>query len=155
MDVILREHVDKLGKRGDVIRVADGFARNFLIPNKLAYKLTEGVRRQVESEARATIAREERDAVAAQGVVEQINALQVVRFQRKAGAHGVLFGSVTNVDIAEALQAAGISVERRQIRLDDAIKRVGTHHVTVHLFREISAELAVEVEAEGGEADTA
>ncbi len=148
MQVILRENVDKLGKRGDVVRVADGFARNYLIPNQLAYKLTEGVRRQVETESRAKEAREERAAAMAGQLLKQIEELQVVRFQRKAGESGALYGSVTNIDIAEELAAKGVEVDRRQVRLEDPIKRVGTHRVTIHIHLETNAELAVEVEAE-------
>lgn len=148
MEVILREHVEELGQRGEVVRVSDGYARNFLIPRKLAYKLTEGVRRQVESEARAKSAREEREQEAAGHLATRIEALQVVRFQRRAGESGALYGSVTNIDIAEALAAEGIEFDRRDVRLAEPIKRVGTHHVTLHLYRGTDVALAVEVEPE-------
>jgi large subunit ribosomal protein L9 len=148
MQVILRRDVDKLGKQGEVVRVADGYARNFLLPQKLAYRFTEGVRRQVETEARAAVAREERESAAAESAVAKINELQVVRFQRRVGETGTLYGSVTNVDIAEELARQGIEIDRRNIELPEPIKSLGTHRVSVHVYKETRVELAVEVEAE-------
>ncbi|MDQ7006924.1 MAG: 50S ribosomal protein L9 [Acidobacteriota bacterium] len=148
MEVILRENVKDLGQRGDVVRVADGFARNFLIPKQLAYRLTEGVRRQVETESRAKAAREAREAEQAGRIAAKIGDLQVIRFRRKAGESGSLYGSVTNVDIAEELAARGIEVDRRNVRLEEPIRRIGTHHVLIHVYRETDVTLAVEVEPE-------
>ncbi|HHN75409.1 MAG TPA: 50S ribosomal protein L9 [Acidobacteria bacterium] len=148
MEVILRENVKDLGQRGDVVRVADGFARNFLIPQQLAYRLTEGVRRQVETESRAKAAREAREAEQAEQIAAKISDLQVIRFRRKAGESGSLYGSVTNVDVAEELAGCGIEVDRRHVRLEEPIRRIGTHHVQIHVFRETKVTLAVEVEPE-------
>ena len=148
MEVILREHVEDLGQRGEVVRVSDGYARNYLIPRKLAYRMTEGVQRQVESEARAKSAREQREQETAQQLAARLEALQVVRFQRRAGESGALYGSVTSSDIADALAERGIEIDRRNVRLADPIKRVGTHHVSLHLYRETDVALAVEVEPE-------
>ena len=148
MQVILRENVDHLGKRGDVVKVAAGYARNFLIPKRLAYPFTQGVRRQVETETRARVARDARDRENAEAIRDRIGQLEVVRLRRRAGETGSLFGSVTNKDIAEVLDGRGVAVDRRSIRLAEPIKRIGTHRVIVHLHQDIEAELAVEVEPE-------
>ncbi|HNX19229.1 MAG TPA: 50S ribosomal protein L9 [Acidobacteriota bacterium] len=151
MQIILREDVEHVGKRGDVVKVADGFARNYLIPKKLAYLVTPGVRKQVESEARAKVARENRARTDAEAIAARLRELTVLRFARMAGESGALFGSVTNIDVAEALIAQGFEVDRKQVRLDEPIKRVGTHRVTVHIFKDVAVDLVVEVEAEGTE----
>lgn len=151
MQVILRENVPNLGKSGDVVTVADGYARNYLLPKRLAYRFTEGVRRQVETEARARSAREDRERAASESLAARLQDLQVLRFERKVGELGALYGSVTNIDIAEELAAKGIDIDRRSVRLDEPIKRPGTHRVVVHLQAELEVELAVEVEPEGGE----
>lgn len=148
MQVILREHVEHLGRRGEVVKVADGYARNFLIPKRLAYKFTEGVRRQVETEARAKTAREAKDRDNAEAVLSRIESIGVIRLTRKAGETGSLFGSVTNIDLAEALASRGVDVDRRSIRLDAPLKRIGTHRTTIHLHPEIDAELVIEIEPE-------
>jgi large subunit ribosomal protein L9 len=146
MHVILREDVDNLGKRGDVVRVADGYARNFLLPQQLAYRFTEGVQRQVETEARSKARRDEQQQVEAVELARRLQELQVIRFKRRVGETGSLYGSVTNADIAERLGQEGIAVDRRQVRLEEPIKRPGTHRVTLHVFRDLDVELAVEVE---------
>jgi large subunit ribosomal protein L9 len=146
MEVILRENVPHLGQRGDVVRVADGYARNFLIPKQLAYKVTPGIERQVQAEHRAAERREEQAAEMAQELQEKIRELQVIRFQRRVGSGDTLYGSVASQDIADALTEQGIDINRRQVRLDNPIKTVGTHHVMIHLHGENEVELAVEVE---------
>jgi large subunit ribosomal protein L9 len=146
MEVILRDNVPNLGRRGDVVRVADGYARNYLIPQQLAYKVTPGIEKQVESERRALDRREERAAAMAGELLERIRDLRVIRFQRRVGDHDNLYGSVAANDIADVLAEKGIEVNRRQVRLDNPIKTVGTHHVTIHLHGETEVELAVEVE---------
>jgi large subunit ribosomal protein L9 len=146
MEVILRENVPALGQRGDVVRVADGYARNYLIPKQLAYKVTPGIERQVQSEHRAHERREARAAEMATELQDRIRELQVVRFQRRVGAGDTLYGSVAAQDIADALNERGVEVNRRQVRLDAPIKSVGTHHVVIHLHGETEVELAVEVE---------
>lgn len=151
MEVILRQDVEHLGKQGDVVRVSDGYARNYLLPQRLAYRFTEGVRRQVETEARAMAARAVREEEQATAFADRLRDLQVIRFKRRAGETGTLYGSVTNIDVAAALAEHDIEIDRRNIRLEDAIKTVGTHRVTVHLYKDVDVELAVEVEpdAEG------
>ncbi|GAB4222595.1 MAG: 50S ribosomal protein L9 [Acidobacteriota bacterium] len=148
MKLILREDVPHLGRQGDVVSVADGYARNFLLPNRLAYRLTPGVQRQIEIERRARQAREERERATAETLAAQLRELDVLRFSRRVGETGQLYGSVTNADIAAALEERGIEVPRRQIRLDEPIKQVGTHHVAVHVGQDLDVELVVEVEPE-------
>lgn len=152
MQIILREDVDHLGRRGDVVKVADGYARNYLLPKRLAYVFTEGMRKQVETEARAKKSREAREQVEAQALAQRLREVDVIRFARRAGDTGILFGSVTSADVAEAITAQGFSVDRRQVRLEEPIKRVGTHRIPVHLHKEISVEVVIEIEPEGGEA---
>ncbi len=154
MQIILREDVEHVGRRGDVVKVAPGYARNYLIPKKLAYPLTEGVKRQVETESRAKKARDVRERVEAESLAAKLRELTVLRFSRRAGESGTLFGSVTNVDVAEAFAAQGMPVDRRQIRLEEPIKRVGTHRVTIHVYKDVEVEVVVEVEPEGGEASS-
>jgi large subunit ribosomal protein L9 len=146
MEVILRRNVSNLGKQGDVVTVADGYARNYLLPQRLAYRFTEGVRRQVETEARAHVAREERERSSAEALADRLRQIQVIRFERRVGETGHLYGSVTNADIADALREKGIELDRRQIKLAEPIKRLGTHRIDVHVFKETDVELAVEVE---------
>lgn len=148
MQIILREDVPHLGRQGDVVKVADGYARNFLLPRRLAYRFTEGVRRQVETEARAKAARGERERVAAGELRTRIEELQVIRLARRAGPTGVLYGSVTNIDIAAVLKEHGFEVDRRQVRVDDPIKQLGTHRVTIHVHKDVDVQLHVEVEPE-------
>jgi len=150
MKLILREDVPHLGRQGDVVTVADGYARNFLLPRRLAYRFTDGVRRQIEIESRARATREAREREQAREFAEKIAALQVLRFRRRVGETGQLYGSVTNADIAAALEEQGIDLPRRQIRLDEPIKQLGTHHVTIHVHQDLDIELAIEVEPEEG-----
>jgi large subunit ribosomal protein L9 len=152
MQLILREDVPHLGRRGDVVKVAAGYARNYLIPKRLAYLFSEGQRRQVETESRARTSRDKRERSEAESLATRLRDVTVVRFKRRAGDTGTLFGSVTGPDIAEALSAMGLTVDRRQIRIEEPIKRTGTHRVPVHIHREISVELVVEVEPEGDDA---
>ncbi len=152
MQVILRENVEHLGRRGDVVKVADGFARNYLIPKNLGYKLTEGVRRQIEIEKRAKESREARDRSNAEAVLAKLNDIAVIVFKRKVGETGALYGSVTSADIAEAIQAKGVDIDRRQVRLSDPIKRPGTTRVVIHVHDDLNAEVAIDVESDEAEA---
>jgi len=154
MELILREDIPHLGRRGQVVKVAAGYARNYLIPKRLAYVLTDGVRRQVQSESRAKETREVRERTDAEGLAARLREIAVIRFARRAGEAGTLFGSVTAADVAEELAARGCPVDRRHVRLEEPIKRTGTHRIAIHIHRDIAAELAVEVEAEGSEASS-
>ena len=144
MDIILREDVDKLGARGQVVKVAAGYARNFLLPRKLAVAATDSNKKIVEQERQAHI---RKDAVLKSEAEElaKLLASATISIARKAGENGQLFGSVTVGDIADALEAQKFSIDRRKIQLDEAIRALGDHKVTLRLQREVSAEITVHV----------
>jgi large subunit ribosomal protein L9 len=144
VEVILREHVENLGRRGEIVKVADGYARNFLLPRKLALRVTEENKRQIERERAKAEAREAEDVQIAQALAARITALELT-IARRAGEHDALFGSVTAADIAEALASRDITVDRRKIQLAEPIKAIGDHTVTVKLHRDVPAELKVKV----------
>jgi large subunit ribosomal protein L9 len=146
--VVLREDVPKLGRRGEVVRVADGYGRNFLLPKKLAYPATPGMLKQMEVEARAGEAREARHRQDAEAFGERLREASPLHFRKKAGDGETLYGSVTNQEIAEALAEKGIRIDRRKLQIEAPIKRVGTHRVEAHLYKDVVVELVVEVEAE-------
>ncbi|HXX90250.1 MAG TPA: 50S ribosomal protein L9 [Acidimicrobiales bacterium] len=147
MRVLLRDDVDGVGKRGDIVDVAKGFARNFLLPTGRALAATEGVQHQALSMRRARDLRDAKDREAAEVVASALGAKPITVTVR-AGAEGRLFGSVTTADIAEAVEAqTGAVVDRRKFNLAEPIKSVGTHLVGVHLHPEVDAEVTVEVVA--------
>ena len=150
MQIILREHVDHLGRRGEVVNVADGYARNFLIPKGLAYKLTSGVRRQIEIESRAKAAKEDRERSAAEHLAAKLGDLQLIRFVRRAGETRAEGEVAEMLDIADELARKGFEIDKRSIRLQEPIKRIGTFRVSIHLYFETDVELIIEVEPEGG-----
>jgi large subunit ribosomal protein L9 len=148
MEVILREHVDNLGRRGEVVKVANGYARNFLLPRKLALLVTEGNKKQVDRERAKFDAKEAEDREAAQRVADRLAHLEIV-IARRVGETEALYGSVTTSDIAEALVAKGYELDRRKLVLADAIKRIGDYDVPVKLHRDVTATLKVRVVPEG------
>jgi large subunit ribosomal protein L9 len=148
MEVILREHVEHLGRRGEIVKVADGYARNYLLPRKLALLATSGNKQQVERERVKFDARETEDTIAAQAVAARMATVEIV-IARRVGETAALYGSVTTADIAEALAAKGIDLDRRKIQLADPIKRVGDVDVPVRLHRDVTAMLKVRVVPEG------
>jgi large subunit ribosomal protein L9 len=148
MEVILREHVEHLGRRGEIVKVADGYARNYLLPRKLALLATAGNKQQIERERVKFDAKETEDTSAAQAVAARLAALEIV-IARKVGETEALYGSVTTSDIAEALAAKGIDLDRRTIQLADPIKRIGDVDVPVRLHRDVTATLKVRVVPEG------
>ena len=147
MEVILREHVDNLGRRGEVVKVADGYARNYLLPRKLALVVTDGNKKQIERERAKFEAKEAEDKKVAEAVASRIANIELV-IARKVGETEALYGSVTTSDIAEALAAKGVDLDRRKIQLADAIKHIGEFDVPVKLQREVTATLKVKVVAE-------
>ena len=147
MEIILREDVENLGTRGDVIKVAAGYARNFLLPKKLAVPATDSNRKIVEQERQAHLRREAKQIGEAQELAKLVGAVTVT-ISRKAGENDQLFGSVTAADISDALTAQHYNVERRKIHLDDPIRTLGEHKVTVRLHREVTAEITVKVTRE-------
>ena len=148
MDVLLCEDVDNLGQRGQVVRVRAGYGRNYLLPQKLAIKATSGNKRMIDEQRRILAKREDTERVSAQSEAEKLQGLEL-RFDRRVGEHGILFGSVTALDIGEALKERGIRVERRRIALREHIKEVGDYDVTIKLHRDVSPSVKVLVRKEG------
>ena len=148
MEVILREHVDHLGNRGEVVKVADGYARNYLLPRKLALLATEGNKKQIEHERAKFEAKEADERKAGEVVAERIGRAEIV-LRRKVGETEVLYGSVTTVDIAEALAAKGFEIDRRKLQLAEPIKKLGDFNIAVKLHRDVVATVKVTVAAEG------
>jgi len=144
MDVILREYVEKLGTRGQLVKVAPGYARNFLLPNKLAVAATESNKKIVEQERQAHLRREAKVEGEAKDLGKMLGAVAIT-ISQKAGENDQLFGSVTSKDIAEALEKQGYTIERRKIALDEPIKTLGEFKVPVRLHREVTAEITVHV----------
>lgn len=149
MKVLLRDDVEGVGRRGDIVEVAGGFARNFLFPTGRGLKATDAMTTQAASMRKARDLRDARDKEAAEAVAA-VFAGRVFTVSARAGAEGRLFGSVTAQDVADAVQQqSGAVIDRRRIRLDEPIKSLGTHAVAVHLHAEVEAELTVEVTAGG------
>ena len=147
MKIVLRSDVDALGKKGDIVDVADGYARNFLIPKGQAIVATPGVQAQADAMRRSRDKKDARDREAAENVARML-VPTVIRIQGRAGAEGRLFGSVTSIDVAEAVAAqSGVELDRRRIHLDEPIKSLGTHEVPVKLHAEVEFRLTVEVVA--------
>jgi large subunit ribosomal protein L9 len=147
MEIILREDVEKLGTRGEVVKVAAGYARNFLLPKKLAVPATDSNRKIVEQERQAHLRKEAKLVGEAQELAKLMGAVSVT-IARKAGENDQLFGSVTAADISDALTAQNYSVERRKIHLDEPIRTLGEHKVTVRLHRDVTTEVTVNVTRE-------
>jgi large subunit ribosomal protein L9 len=147
MKVILKQDVDKLGKSGDVVKVAPGYGRNYLIPKKIALPATPGNLKIMEIERLAVARRDQRDKAAA-GLVARELVKMVVTIQRKAGEGGTLYGSVTSIDIADFLITHKVDIDKRKIQLDDPIKAIGEYQVPVRLHREVIVPIKVIVEAE-------
>ncbi len=151
MKVILREDIAKLGRMGDVVEVADGYGRNYLLPRKLAVLATEKSVRALEHERRAIESKVRKLERSARAQAEALDGL-VLSFTRAAGEEGKLFGSVTAMDIEEALAGKGHEVERRRIELEHPIKELGTHEVRIRLLRDVTATIRVDVVREGAAA---
>jgi large subunit ribosomal protein L9 len=149
MEVILREHVDKLGRRGEVVKVADGYARNYLLPRKLALLATEGNKKQVERERAKLDAKEAEDRGVSETMAARMSGVEI-EIARKVGETEALYGSVTSADIAEALAAKGFEIERRKLVLPEPIKQIGEFDVPVKLHRDVVAHVRVKVVPEGG-----
>jgi large subunit ribosomal protein L9 len=148
MEVILREHMDNLGRRGDVVKVADGYARNYLLPRKLALPATAGNKKQIERERAKFDAKDAEERKVAEAISERLSAIEIV-ITRKVGETAALYGSVTSVDIADALAAKGFEVDRRKVQLAEPIKKLGEFSVPVRLQRDVTATVKVKVAAEG------
>jgi large subunit ribosomal protein L9 len=148
MEVILREHIDNLGRRGDVVKVADGYARNYLLPRKLALLATDGNRKVIERERVKFEAKELEEKKFAEAIADRINNVEV-EIARKVGETDVLYGSVTTSDIADALKAKGLDLDRRKVVLQEPIKKLGAFDIPVKLHRDVTTHVKVRVIAEG------
>ena len=144
VEVILKEHVEHLGRRGEIVRVAEGYARNFLYPRKLALEVTPENKRQIERERAKAEAREAEDVKAAQALASTLANI-TLSIGRRVGENDVLYGSVTSGDIADALAARDVTIDRRKIQLTDPLKSLGAHVVHVKLHRDVTAEIKVAV----------
>jgi len=147
MEVILREDIDNLGTRGQVVKVAPGYARNFLLPKRLAVAATEANKKIVEQERQAHLRKEAKFKADAEDLGKLLNGVSVTILQ-KAGENDQLFGSVTSKDIAEALAAKNFNIDRRKIHLDDPIKQLGEFKVPMKLHKDVTAEITVVVAKE-------
>jgi large subunit ribosomal protein L9 len=147
IEVILREDIKTLGRAGEMVRVKPGYARNYLLPQGLAYEATEGNRKRIAAETKARATRDQADRGEAERVAATLAGV-TLPLSGKAGEEGKLFGSITSQDIADALGRAGHTVDRRRIELEHPIKAVGEHTVTIRLHPEVHAELRVSVVAE-------
>jgi large subunit ribosomal protein L9 len=148
MEVILREDIEKLGARGQIVKVAPGYARNFLLPKRLAVAATEANRKIVEQERQAHLRKEAKLQTEAEDLGKLL-AGTTVTISQKAGENDQLFGSVTAQDIANALAAKNFTIERRKVQLEEPIKQLGTYQVTVRLHKDVTAEIGVNVVREG------
>jgi len=144
MEVILREDIEKLGSRGEVVKVAAGYARNFLLPKKMAVAATESKKKIVEQERQSHLRKEARQVGEAQDLSKLLNGVTVTILQ-KAGENDQLFGSVTVKDVADALASKNFTIDRRKIQLDDPIKTLGEFKVPVRLHKDVTAEVTVVV----------
>jgi large subunit ribosomal protein L9 len=144
MQVILRQNIEKLGHRGDIVNVADGYARNYLLPRRLAVPATEANKKIVEQERQAHLRREVRERSEAEELARLLAGVTVT-IPQKAGEHDQLFGSVTAKDIADALQKQNYVVDRRKIQLEEPIKQLGEYKVPVRLHKDVTAEILVQV----------
>ena len=154
MEVILRQYVEHLGKRGDVVKVAAGYARNYLLPRKLALPATDGNKRHVERERKIMEVKEADEKAQSQAIAARIEAIEVV-ITRRVGETDQLYGSVTSADIAEFLKGKGFEIDRRKLILPEPIKTIGTHPVPLKLHRDVTVTIKVQVAKEGGAATPA
>ena len=154
MEVILRQYVEHLGKRGDIVKVAAGYARNYLLPRKLALLATDGNKRHVDRERKIMEVKEADEKAQAQNIASRIEAIDVV-ITRRVGDTDQLYGSVTSADIADFLKAKGFEVDRRKLILPEPIKTIGTHKVPLKMHRDVTVTINVQVAKEGAAATAA
>lgn len=150
MKIVLREDVDKLGDRGQVVNVAPGYARNFLFPKSLAFPATPGNMRQIELRKKVWVVREAKETEDANKLAARIGELSI-SIAKKVGEHDALYGSVTSQEIAELLKAKGIEVDRRKIQLVEPIRALGKFNVPIKIHRQVVASISVEVVPEAAE----
>ena len=148
MEVILRADVDKLGRRGEVVKVAEGYGRNFLLPRGLAMAVNEANKAMIAKERKAHELRMAKEKAEFQAVADRINGIRFVA-PRKVGENDILYGSVTSGDIADFLKGKGVEIDKRKVQLEEPIKKLGEHEVQVKLHPEVAAKLKVLVTKEG------
>ncbi|HEV3039410.1 MAG TPA: 50S ribosomal protein L9 [Candidatus Angelobacter sp.] len=149
MEVILKEDVPKLGHRGEVVKVAEGYGRNYLLPRKLAIEATQGNKAVIEQMKQSAVRRSAVEKSDAESLAKQLEAVSLT-FARKAGEKDHLFGSVTSGDLAEALEKKGFNIDRRKIQLPEPLKSLGDFEVSIRLHRDIAAKIKVAVQKEAG-----
>ena len=154
MEVILKEDVNKLGHRGDVVKVADGYGRNYLLPGKLAIEATPANKAVIEQMKGSAIRKSAKEKGEAEQLATQLTSVELV-FERKVGENEQLFGSVTSGDIAHELEAQGYTIDRRKISLEDPLRSLGEYHVPVKLHRDVTAHVKVTVKSDQPEEATA
>ena len=150
MEVILKEDVAKLGSRGDVVKVAEGYGRNYLLPRKLAIQATEGNKKVIEQMKAAAVRRSAKEKAQAEELAKQFDGVSV-SFSRRAGEHDQLFGSVTSSDVADALEKKGFNVDRRKIQLHEPLRTLGEFTVPIKLHKDVTTHLKVVIEKEAAE----
>jgi len=148
--IVLREDVDKLGERGQVVNVAAGYARNFLFPKALAFEATAGNMRQIELRKKVWVVREAKEAEDANRLAAKVAEIKIV-IAKKVGENDALYGSVTSQEIAELLKAKGVEVDRRKIQMHDPIRSLGTFEVPIKIHRQVTAKVSVQVVPESAE----
>jgi large subunit ribosomal protein L9 len=144
MEIILREHIDNLGRRGDIVKVAEGYARNYLLPRKLALAVTEANKRQIERERKVAEVRDAEEKQQADAVAQRLTDTPI-EIARRVGENDTLYGSVTTADIAHALEAKGVSVEKKKIVLADPLKSLGEFTVPVKVHRDVTAQVKLKI----------
>ena len=147
MEVILRETIDNLGRAGQVVRVADGYARNYLLPRKLAYLVTPGNLKVIEFERQSLLRKETKQKGDAESLKQTLDNIELM-IRRKVGEQNALYGSVTNSDVADELEKKGFQIEKRKIHMDDHIKQLGEFEIPIRLFKDVTAHIKLKVEAE-------
>jgi large subunit ribosomal protein L9 len=152
MEVILKEDVNKLGHRGDVVKVADGYGRNYLLPGKLAIEATAANRAVIEQMKGSAIRKLAKEKIESQDLSDRLDKVELT-FERKVGENDHLFGSVTSGDIAHALELQGFTIDRRKISLEEPLKTLGEFHVPIKLHREVTTHLKVTVRGDEPEAE--
>jgi large subunit ribosomal protein L9 len=147
MEVILREHVDNLGRRGDIVKVAAGYGRNYLLPRKLALAVNDNNKRQIERERTAAEARELEEKSQAEAYAERLSQADIA-IARRVGENDTLYGSVTSADVAQALHAKGFEIDKKKITMADPFKALGEYTVPLKIHRDVTAQIKVKVVAE-------
>ena len=147
MEIILRETIDNLGRAGQVVKVADGYARNYLLPRKLAYLATPGNLKVIEAERQSLLRKEAKQKDDAEKLLKLLDAVEVT-IRRTVGENDVLYGSVTNSDVADELEKKGFQIEKRKIHMEDHVKSIGEFSIPVRLFKDVTAHIKLKVEPE-------